>query len=93
MPTTGVGFPPSTLDEAAVAALAPTTLPPEAIVHEVRSGDTLSALASRYATTVEAITELLEGIRDEKAPVERYSPAKARRQEREAIDALNEEDQ
>jgi len=42
---------------------------------------------------VQAITELLEGIRDEKAPVERYSPAKARRQEREATDALNEEDQ
>ena len=42
---------------------------------------------------VQAITELLEGIRDQKAPVERYSPAKARWQEREATDALDEEDQ
>jgi len=42
---------------------------------------------------VQAITKLLEGIRDQKAPAERYAPAKARRQEREATGALDEEDQ
>ena len=52
-----------------------------------------ATLAIATDRIVQAITELLEGIRDEKAPVERYSPAKVRRQEREATDALNEEDQ
>ena len=41
----------------------------------------------------QAVTELLEGIRGQTAPAERYSPAKARRQERESTGALDEEDQ
>ena len=41
----------------------------------------------------QAVTELLEGIRGQKAPTERYSPAKARRQERESTEALDKENQ